>query len=216
MAMMFDLLVIGVLVGFFIAAPLGPISIICIRRTLAEGRLSGFAAGLGVATADTIYGCIAGFGITFISDLIVTGHSVLYLISAILLCYVGIRIFTSSPPDMEAEVKGKGLANAYLSTFLITIVNPVTIIAFLAVFAGMGIINSSMDHISTAMILAGIFIGSLSWWLILSLLVGYFRTRLDTGWLFKLNRLAGMIIIGFGIVAFISMFNIMPQLSNLI
>jgi threonine/homoserine/homoserine lactone efflux protein len=136
---MTEFLLGGIILGFSIAAPVGPIGVLCIRRTLAEGRASGLVSGLGAATADAIYGCVAGFGLTFISSFLVNQQRWLHLVGGAFLCYLGIRTFLARPADQAALAQGSGLIGAYGSTFLLTLTNPMTILSFTAVFAALGV-----------------------------------------------------------------------------
>src|SRR5688572_12269534 len=124
----------GLLIGFSIAAPVGPIGVLCIRRSLADGRQVGLATGLGAATADAAYGAVAGFGLTAISSFLVGQRLWLGLLGGIFLCYLGFRTFISRPAEQTAETRSGGLASAYLSTLLLTLTNPMTILSFVAVF----------------------------------------------------------------------------------
>src|SRR5881409_981452 len=136
----------GVAIGFSIAAPVGPIGVLCIRRTLAEGRLCGFASGLGAATADAVYGCVAGFGLTAVSNLLVSQQTWLRLIGGLFLCYLGVKSFFAGPAQTAAAPKSGALAGAYASTFLLTLTNPMTILSFAAVFAGLGLGGGATDN----------------------------------------------------------------------
>jgi threonine/homoserine/homoserine lactone efflux protein len=118
----------GVLLGFAIAAPVGPIGVLCIRRSLADGQRAGLATGLGAATADALYGCVAAFGLTAISEFLVKQRFWLGLIGGLFLCYLGLRTFFTKTADKAPSVKSTGLASAYLSTFFLTITNPMTIL----------------------------------------------------------------------------------------
>src|SRR6266566_8617346 len=129
----------GVAIGFSIAAPVGPIGVLCIRRTLAEGRGCGFASGLGAATADAVYGCVAGFGLTSVSNLLVSQQTWLRLIGGLFLCYLGVKSFFARQARSAAASKSGALTGAYASTFLLTLTNPMTILSFAAVFAGLGL-----------------------------------------------------------------------------
>jgi threonine/homoserine/homoserine lactone efflux protein len=190
----------GIIIGFSIAAPVGPIAVLCIRRSLADGRQIGWAAGLGAATADAAYGCIAGFGLTAISGFLVGQRLWLGFLGGLFLCYLGIRTLTSRPAEYAAEASSGGLFSAYLSTLFLTLTNPMTILSFVAVFAGLGLATSP-DYLSTSALVGGVFVGSALWWLILSSGVGLFRSRLSTGWMRIVNRLSGSAILAFGIYA---------------
>ncbi len=196
----------GLLIGFSIAAPVGPIGILCIRRTLAEGRLAGLLCGLGAASADAVYGCIAGFGLTVVAGLLISQHMWLSLIGGIFLCYLGVKVFLARPtPTDTITVKSTGLAGAYASTFFLTLTNPATILSFTAIFAGLGIASSASDYLSATTLVLGVFLGSALWWLILSSGVGLFRAKFTPARLGWVNKLAGGIIGGFGVVVLLSL-----------
>jgi threonine/homoserine/homoserine lactone efflux protein len=194
----------GLAIGFSIAAPVGPIGVLCIRRTLAEGRASGLVSGLGAATADAIYGCIAGFGLTFISNFLVSQQVWLRLVGGVFLCYLGLKTLLAKPAEQAALAKGNGLVGAYGSTFFLTFTNPMTIISFAAIFAGLGLASTSGNYQSAGVLVLGVFIGSALWWLILSGGVGVFRGRFNPHGLQWVNRISGAIIAGFGLFAILS------------
>ncbi len=194
----------GLIIGFSIAAPVGPIGVLCIRRTLAEGRVSGLVSGLGAATADAIYGCIAGFGLTFISSILVSQQVWLRLIGGVFLCYLGLKTFLARPAEEAASAEGRGLIGAYVSTFLLTLTNPITILSFAVIFAGLGLGSASGNYISAGLLVSGIFIGSALWWLMLSGGVGLLRTRFNLQGLRWVNRISGIVITGFGLIALLS------------
>jgi threonine/homoserine/homoserine lactone efflux protein len=190
----------GAIIGFSIAAPVGPIGILCIRRSLSDGHWIGLATGLGAATADAAYGCIAGFGLTAISTLLMAQRSWLGLLGGIFLCYLGIRTFLAKPADEGTEVRSQRAASAYLSTFVLTLTNPMTILSFIAVFAGSGL-GSSPDFLNASSLVAGVFVGSALWWLLLSGGVSLFRTRLTPSWMRAVNWVSGGILLAFGLYA---------------
>ena len=194
----------GLAIGFSIAAPVGPIGVLCIRRTLAEGRASGLVSGLGAATADAIYGCIAGFGLAFISNFLVSQQVWLRRIGGVFLCYLGLKALLAKSAEQAASVKGKGLVSAYASTFFLTITNPMTIISFAAVFAGLGLASTSGNYESAGVLVLGVFIGSALWWFILIGGVGVFREKFNPHGLQWVNRISGAIITGFGLFALLS------------
>jgi threonine/homoserine/homoserine lactone efflux protein len=194
----------GVIIGFSIAAPVGPIGVLCIRRSLADGRQIGLATGLGAATADAAYGGVAGFGLTFISAFLVGHRFWLGFLGGLFLCYLGIRTFVSKPAEQAAEVRGGGLFSAYLSTLFLTLTNPMTILSFVAVFAGFGL-GASPDYLSACALVAGVFVGSALWWLLLSTGVALFRSRLSAGWMRAINRLSGAVILAFGLYSLSTM-----------
>ncbi|MCB0238318.1 MAG: LysE family transporter, partial [Anaerolineae bacterium] len=183
----------GVAIGLAIAAPVGPIGVLCIRRTLAEGRLAGFVTGLGAATADTVYGAVAAFGLTAVSAFLVSQQDWLRLIGGAFLLYLGIRTFLTRPMPQTAvrdDKSSRTLAGDYASTFLLTITNPLTIISFAAVFAGLGL-GSGYDDLGSALLLvAGVFTGSALWWLLLSGGVSLLRGRITENGLRWVNRVS--------------------------
>jgi threonine/homoserine/homoserine lactone efflux protein len=202
-----DFLLRGLVIGFSIAAPVGPIGVLCIRRTLAEGRAVGFVSGLGAATADSFYGAIAGLGLTVVSGLLVDQQTWLRLIGGAFLCALGVRVFRARPAENAAAVrKDSGLPGAYLSTLALTLTNPATILVFAAIFAGLGIGEARGDRRAALALVAGVFAGSAAWWLILSGGVSLLRMRLTPARLRWINRLSGVILAGFGAAALISVF----------
>ncbi len=210
----FSLLLRGLLIGFSIAAPVGPIGVLCIRRTLAEGRMAGVLTGLGAATADALYGCIAAFGLTFISAFLVRQQDLLALAGGAFLCYLGVRTFLSRPAEGAAPSgSGKSLLGMYTSTFFLTLTNPLTILSFAAIYAGLGLASISQaqgssqasEYLSAALVVLGVFLGSASWWLLLSGVVSLFRSRVTPGTLRWINRISGVIILGFGIAMLIQL-----------
>lgn len=198
-----ELFVKGVILGFAIAAPVGPIDVLCIRRSLAEGQLSGFATGLGAATADALYGCVAAFGLTAISAFLVKQQFWLGLIGGIFLCYLGARTFLTRPRENVAGQRPSGLMAAYFSTFFLTITNPMTILSFVAVFAGLGL-TASASYGSAALLVAGVFVGSALWWLLLSGGAALLRKRVDGRVMAVVNRVSGVVICALGLYALVS------------
>jgi threonine/homoserine/homoserine lactone efflux protein len=194
----------GLVIGFSIAAPVGPIGVLCMRRTLAQGRLFGFASGLGAATADAVYGCVAGFGLTAVSDLLVRQQSWLRLIGGLFLCWLGVKNFLAKPAREAAARSRDAWTGAYLSTLVLTITNPMTILSFAAVFAGLGLGNGATDYAGAASLVSGVFLGSTAWWLLLSGGVGVFRERLNDQHLSWVNRISGTIIAGFGLACLLN------------
>ncbi len=193
----------GLVVGFSIAAPVGPIGVLCIRRTLVQGRISGFVSGLGAATADALYGCVAGFGLTFISSFLIGQQEWFSLAGGAFLLYLGIKTFLARPSERSASERGSGLLAAYGSTFFLTLTNPLTILAFAAIFAGLGlgIASQAGEYLSAGILVLGVFSGSTAWWLILSAGVGLVRKRFDLQALRWVNRISGLVIGGFGLVS---------------
>jgi threonine/homoserine/homoserine lactone efflux protein len=191
----------GLIIGFSIAAPVGPIGILCIRRTLTEGRTSGFLSGLGAATADALYGCVAGFGLTVISAFLADQRFWIQLIGGVFLLALGIKILRGGPPEHAASASGKGLAASYVSTFFLTITNPMTILSFAGIFAALGVADTGGDLSAAGLLVLGVFTGSAAWWLILSGGVGLMREKFTSGMLGWTNRLSGIVLVVFGALA---------------
>lgn len=198
-------LVKGLFIGFSIAAPIGPIGVLCIRRTLAEGRAAGLLSGLGAATADAVYGSIAGFGLTLVSGLLLRQQNHLSLLGGIFLCYLGLRTLRSTPAAQAATAKKTGLINTYTSTFLLTLTNPATILSFTAIFAGLGLAKTGDSYVTAGILVMGVFSGSALWWLLLSSLVSLFQNSFTAHRLCWVNWLSGIIITGFGLLVLISL-----------
>lgn len=195
----------GLIIGFSIAVPVGPIGVLCIRRSLAQGRLAGLVSGLGAATADALYGTIAGFGLTYISNLILRQQTWLSLIGGLFLCYLGIKTWLSKPVEQAASAPDKNLLEAYASTFLLTLTNPATILSFAAIFAGLGLAHTGGDYGPAGLLVLGVFSGSALWWLTLSGGVSLFRSKFTPHRLRWLNWLAGLVITGFGLLVLMSL-----------
>jgi threonine/homoserine/homoserine lactone efflux protein len=191
----------GLLIGFSIAAPVGPIGVLCIRRTIASGKLSGLVSGLGAATADSIYGLIAAFGLTLISNFLVSQQAILKLVGGLFLIYLGYSTLRSSPAHATDAVGRNGLLGDYLSTVALTITNPMTILSFVAIFAGLGLASSNASYSSAATLVVGVFTGSALWWLLLSGSVSLLREKIDGRGLRWVNIVSGLTILGFGLVA---------------
>lgn len=188
----------GVVIGFAIAAPVGPIGLLCIQRSLTDGRQMGLATGLGAATADGAYGGVAAFGLTAVSSFLVGQRLWLGFFGGLFLCYLGIRTFIRQPGRPVAEVRSNGLLTAYVSTLFLTLTNPMTILSFAAVFAGFGL-GTAPNYPSAIALVAGVFIGSALWWVLLSSGVARFRLQIGSGWTRIINRLSGGMIMAFGL-----------------
>jgi len=191
----------GLLIGMSIAAPIGRLGLLCIRRTLAEGRLSGIVSGLGAATADAIFGCIAAFGLTVISGILIDQQIWLRLAGGLLLSYLGIRIIRDNPGKQMALAGGNCLIASYVSALFLTLTNPMTIFSFAAFFASWDLASEPASSMSAWALVSGVFIGSSLWWLILSITVGAFQEKIDEQGLTWVNRVSGAVITGFGLFA---------------
>ena len=190
----------GMLIGFAIAAPVGPIGLLCIQRTLARGRWSGVLSGMGAASADALYGCIAGFGLAALAGLLLAWQTELQIGGGLFLLYLGGKTWRTPPAMAQAQVQPTraGLLGDYLSTLALTLTNPVTILAFLGIFAGLGLAAEQRDFAAAGWLVSGVFLGSLLWWLLLAGTVGLVRGRLTPTRLGWINRASGAFIAGFG------------------
>jgi threonine/homoserine/homoserine lactone efflux protein len=200
----------GLLIGLSIAATVGPMSLLCIQRTLNRGQLYGLISGLGIATADGVYGSIAAFGLTLITNFLVSEQIWIRLIGGLFLIYLGIKTILSKPAERAAVLKTKsnGYFGAYTSTFLLTLTNPLTILSFTAIFAGIGVGSAGKSILSATAVVIGVFTGSTLWWIILTSGVSLLRKKIIPQWLLWINRISGSIITLFGMLALLTLFNI--------
>ena len=198
----------GAILGFLVAAPVGPIGILCIKKTLQYGRVSGLYSGLGAAVADTFYGVIAAFGLTLLSNFLLSQQFWLRAVGGFFLLYLGIRTFFSTPSEKTTIPSCKTRIQDFISTFFLTITNPMTIFSYLAIFAGLGLSDTPNKSIDAFWLVLGVFIGSLLWWIILSEGVTLFRKKVNYTMLLWIHRIAGVLITGFGIGVCIPIVNI--------
>jgi threonine/homoserine/homoserine lactone efflux protein len=192
----------GLAIGFSLAAPVGPIGILCIRRTLAHGSKRGIIIGLSAASADMVYGIVAAFGVTLISDFISQQQHWIRLVSSIFLFILGYHTFFSYPTTDTITSGKNGHARTFVSTFLLTLTNPMTLFAFAIVFAGIGLDKNLGHHGYAIFFVIGIFLGSLSWFSLLTSLVHFFREIITTDGLVIINKVAGSLLTLFGAIAF--------------
>ena len=190
----------GLIIGFTIAAAVGPISLLVIRRTLAHGGIYGFASGLGVATADASYAGIAAFGLTAVTSALVSGKLVLGIVGGLIIALLGVRTMVSRPGEVARDAGRPGLAGAFGSIYALTMTNPMTILSFAAVFAGLGLVSGSSFLDAAVLTLAG-WAGSSLWWVVLTSIVAWLRERVSTRILLWVNRISGAALVVFGIVA---------------
>jgi threonine/homoserine/homoserine lactone efflux protein len=191
----------GAAIGFAVAAPVGPIGVLCIQRTLAHGRAAGFVSGLGAAVADAAYGAIAAFGLAALAQILVGQQAWVRAIGGALLLFLGARALLAQPAALNGNGERMALPHAFASTLALTLTNPATILSFAAIFAGIGLLEASAPASAAAALVAGVFAGSAAWWLILSGLTGLLRSRLAPH-LRWVNLASGLTLIGFGLCAF--------------
>jgi threonine/homoserine/homoserine lactone efflux protein len=193
----------GFILGFTIAAAVGPISLLVIRRTLAEGRVIGLASGLGVATADGTYGAIAAFGLGAITQVLVDARPALGLAGGAFLLWLAWTTARAEPHDPATAPRRRGgLAGAYLSILGLTLTNPITILSFGALFAGLGVTGG--DAAGAALITLGVFLGSCAWWVLLTSVVAIVRGRVTTIWIRRINVASGLAIAAFAVFSIAS------------
>lgn len=210
--MLSSILLEGLIIGILVSIPMGPIGVLCVQRTVHHGRRSGLISGLGAAAADSSFAFIAGFGLTFLTDFFETQQFYLMFGGALILIFLGFRLFFT---DTIKEVKKYRLQRAnpytdFMSVFLLTLSNPITILFFGLVFTGLGVVKNNIIHTGT--LIGGIFLGAISWWFILTTIVSYFRNLFRIRIIFWINKVAGMLIVLFGLVAMYNAFY--PQLNS--
>ena len=205
----------GLGLGFAIAAPVGPIGVLCIRRTLAEGRVVGLFTGLGAATADATYGAVAAFGVSAITSILVSQRLWIHLLGALFLAWLGLRTALARPnvtrlaarldaaPEATDPKAPRGLLAAWASTVALTLTNPTTILSFAAVFAGLGLAGTS--YAAAGLTVVGVFLGSALWWVILSGGVNLLRARFDARAMRWVNVVSGLLLLGFAVFALASL-----------
>ena len=189
----------GLLFGFVLAAIVGPMWVLCFRRTIEQGIAAGIVSGLGIAVADAIYGAIATFGLTAISGFLLQHSFWIGLAGVAFLAWLGVKALFARPADLAATpgtLPSRSLGASFASTLTLTLANPPTILAFTAMFAGLGI-AAGADYQSAALIVAGVFVGSAAWWLILVAGAAALRARLSTRLLRAINVVSGATILGF-------------------
>lgn len=197
--MLISVFVKGLIIGFMIAAPVGPINVLCVRRTIVQGRVVGFVSGMGAACADTLFGAVAAFGLVFIHALLMGERFWLGVAGGAVLIVIGVRTLLAPPPQARDVAEQKlNLIGDFTSTFLLTLTNPVTIMSFLAAFTLFGVQDGGgADEPDSWLLLAGVFAGATAWWLLLTMGVGLFQHRFDANGLRWANRVAGILILAF-------------------
>jgi threonine/homoserine/homoserine lactone efflux protein len=186
----------GIAVGIVIAVPVGPVGVLCVRRTIFQGKMAGFVSGLGAATADALFGFIAAFGLTFVSDWLIGYQSWLRILGGCYLVYVGSCALLAKPQiRTNLERDTESLFRDFISTFALTLTNPITILAFLGIFAAVGLTGHEATLGRAAILVLGVWLGSLMWWLVLSFGIGLFFLRsLGPRHLMWINRSSGTIL----------------------
>jgi len=188
----------GILIGVIVAAPMGPVNIICIRRSLSMGPMRAWIAGLGAAVADTIFGGIAAVGMTSVTTLIEKHYVTFELVGGTIMIVVAINIWFKHPHMTDVKQRFGDPAKAFLGAFILTMTNPMTVLGFIALFAGLGLGDLGDNLINAALITGGVFIGSAGWFLALSEFIGLVKKKVSDDYLVLINRVSAAIILGFG------------------
>lgn len=191
----------GLIFGFSIAAPVGPIGILCIRRSLSGGWAAGLLTGMGAATADAIYGFVAAFGLSGIAGFLVGRRAWIQLLGGLFLCWLGLRLFVAPTDADPAAARSGSVTRGYLSALLLTLTNPMTILSFAGVFAGMGLGSVGSGRLAAAWLVGGVFSGSMAWWVILASAASRFNHHLHGQGMRRINRLSGAVLTVFGLAA---------------
>ncbi|MDD2563190.1 MAG: LysE family transporter [Salinivirgaceae bacterium] len=206
----FVVLVKGIVIGFAVSAPMGPIGVLCVQKTINKGRRIGFLSGLGAATADSVYAIIAAFGLGYTQRLFTEHQLVLQVGGVIVLLFLGFRIFFTNPVSQirkQATRKYPGIFEDFVSVFFLTLSNPLTIIFFGASIAALGIFDADHTLIPQLAIVAGVFLGAALWWFIITGVVNLFRHKFRLKQLWWMNKLSGGIIILLTILAAIGLYS---------
>jgi len=198
----------GFIVGVIITAPVGPVGALVVQRTINNGRMTGIVSGIGSAVGDAIYGAIVAFGLTFISDILISKEAWVHIIGGIILFVFGVRVYFSKPPSYDEDRNGFSHFGNFGSAFLLTLSNPMVILSILALFAILGIAKPA-DYYRTAGILVfGIFAGCAVLWILLCYFISNLRGRIGERGLTLVNKITGIIILACGAYAFISLLRI--------
>jgi threonine/homoserine/homoserine lactone efflux protein len=194
----------GLVVGFVVAAPAGPIAVMCLHRAIEEGRLSGIATGLGAALADTVFGAVAALGVGYVSDFIVNEQMPIRFIGGIVLCVMGLVTFLRKPRIGSFVDDHVTLIGAFATAFALTMTNPITILAFFAIFSALGVEHLVGQRLDAATLIVGLLGGATAWWMMLAIGAALFRDRFTDRGLIWVARVSGLVIVGFGVAALIS------------
>jgi len=198
----------GLIVGFLASIPLGPVGVLCIQRTINKGRLSGIISGMGAATVDSFFALVAALGLTYIINFIEEQQFFIQLIGGGVLMFLGANIFYTNPVKQIRRHRRKKnkLIEDFFSVLFLTLSNPLAVFLFVAAFAGIGMVTSSDSSLKSSMIIAGVFAGAMAWWGALTFLIDLFRKKFRLKQLWWINKIAGIIILIFGLAAMLSVF----------
>ena len=210
---MYDILYLfkGMLVGLMVSIPLGPMGVLIIQKTLHKGALSGFIAGMGAASADFFYASAAAFGLGYVINTVQTHELLLQILGGIFLLWIGLKIYFDNPirqirQRRQGRVSKTGLLGDYLSLFFLTVSNPITVVVFMAVFAGMSVFGESSSLLGELLVVIGVLLGGGVWWYTLSTLVNIFRKKFRLRVLITINRVSGLVITILGALVILAAF----------
>lgn len=202
------LILSGMVMGLVAAVPIGPVNLICIRRSFAFGPVNGFVSGLGAALGDGLFAAIMGFGLTWIAQMIEGYAQIIELIGGAMMVWMGYKTFVSPffprNVDDKADKEGTNLFRAILSTFVLTVTNPVTLLSFGVMFAGLGGLAGGAGSFNDAsLVVAGVVGGSAGWWLALTTVIGLFHTKIDEKAMRIINRTCGVLVMVCGLAVLV-------------
>lgn len=195
----------GLFVGFVVAAPVGPVAILCIHRTICQGKIAGYLSGLGAALADTFFGAIAAFGFSVIAAPLIDHNNWLRFGGGVALCLIGLRSLLTRKMPPPATRDRKSLIGDFVSAFLVTLTNPITVISFAAIYAAINIPHLADSKQWGMALTLGVFIGAAIWWFLLTTVAGVFHGRLAERGVLWINRISGGVILAFGVLLLISL-----------
>lgn len=202
------------IIGLVVAVPVGPLGLLCINRALVMGPWCGLLSGFGVATADALAAGIAALGISLVSAFLTDHQTGLRFIGGVFLCYLGLKIYNCDPTRQAPSNDFNGWFGAYATTFLLTLSNPVTILSFIAIYAGWGIESLSGHYFAAAILMLGVFIGSAMWWIALFVGLTTFRDKFSMRVLRWIHKISGLVIASFGVVVLLSLIPIKSTLGS--
>lgn len=194
----------GALIGFSIAMPVGPVCMLCIQHSLRRGLLAGLIAGSGAALADAFFGCMAGFGVSLLSHIMTRYQIWFQILGALILWYLGIKIFKSQPTKMEAPEVSFSCSRIFFSTFALTLTNPLTLLCFAAIYTSLGITPSDEELLPGIVLTLGVLLGATIWWMILTFTVSLIGKRFQLSSSPLFNRISGGILTGCGCLTSLS------------
>lgn len=191
----------GAFIGLIMAAPIGPVNIICIRRALTKGPMNGFVVGLGAAVADGLYGTLAAFGLAGLMQTLTELNGIVEVVGGLALMIIGIKLWFSHPHADDVPDTYQDRIKAAIGTFLLTLTNPLTVLGFVALFVSLGLGEMGQNYMNAAFISVGIILGSSIWWAVVSFCAARFAKKLSDTHLEKINKVSALIIFAFAAIA---------------